>query len=241
MGKIILDAKGIMKSYKNGENKLKVLDGVNLSIDEGEIITVVGKSGSGKSTLLNILSTLDNADEGKIIIDGKNIEGFSDVEISKFRNSSIGFVFQFHHLLPDFTVFENILMPAWIKQDNSKINKANTLLDTLQLMDIKDKFPMELSGGEKQRIAVLRSLINGPKILFADEPTGNIDEKNALLLVDLFREINKDYKVTILLTTHNPDVAAIGEKTYELKSGMLKKRKEFWIWRKIFQKDCKRF
>ncbi len=227
MGKIILDAKGIIKSYKNGENKLKVLDGVNLSIDEGEIITVVGKSGSGKSTLLNILSTLDNADEGKIIIDGKNIEGFSDVEISKFRNSSIGFVFQFHHLLPDFTVLENILMPAWIKQDNSKINKANTLLDTLQLMDIKDKFPLELSGGEKQRIAVLRALINGPKILFADEPTGNIDEKNALLLVDLFREINKDYKVTILLTTHNPDVAAIGEKTYELKSGMLKKRKEF--------------
>ncbi len=227
MGKIILDAKGIIKSYKNGENKLKVLDGVNLSIDEGEIITVVGKSGSGKSTLLNILSTLDNADEGKIIIDGKNIEGFSDVEISKFRNSSIGFVFQFHHLLPDFTVLENILMPAWIKQDNSKINKANTLLDTLQLMDIKDKFPLELSGGEKQRVAVLRALINGPKILFADEPTGNIDEKNALLLVDLFREINKDYKVTILLTTHNPDVAAIGEKTYELKSGMLKKRKEF--------------
>ena len=227
MGKIILDAKGIIKSYKNGENKLKVLDGVNLSIDEGEIITVVGKSGSGKSTLLNILSTLDNADEGKIIIDGKNIEGFSDVEISKFRNSSIGFVFQFHHLLPDFTVLENILMPAWIKQDNSKINKANTLLDTLQLMDIKDKFPLELSGGEKQRIAVLRALINEPKILFADEPTGNIDEKNALLLVDLFREINKDYKVTILLTTHNPDVAAIGEKTYELKSGMLKKRKEF--------------
>ena len=227
MGKIILDAKGIIKSYKNGENKLKVLDGVNLSIDEGEIITVVGKSGSGKSTLLNILSTLDNADEGKIIIDGKNIEGFSDVEISKFRNSSIGFVFQFHHLLPDFTVLENILMPAWIKQDNSKINKANTLLDTLQLMDIKDKFPLELSGGEKQRIAVLRALINGPKILFADEPTGNIDEKNALLLVDLFREINKNYKVTILLTTHNPDVAAIGEKTYELKSGMLKKRKEF--------------
>tara|TARA_B100000003_G_scaffold207487_1_gene225171 strand:- start:2524 stop:3207 length:684 start_codon:yes stop_codon:yes gene_type:complete len=227
MGKIILDAKGIIKSYKNGENKLKVLDGVNLSIDEGEIITVVGKSGSGKSTLLNILSTLDNADEGKIIIDGKNIERFSDVEISKFRNSSIGFVFQFHHLLPDFTVLENILMPAWIKQDNSKINKANTLLDTLQLMDIKDKFPLELSGGEKQRVAVLRALINGPKILFADEPTGNIDEKNALLLVDLFREINKDYKVTILLTTHNPDVAAIGEKTYELKSGMLKKRKEF--------------
>ena len=221
MGKIILDAKGVIKSYKNGENKLKVLDGINLPLEQGEIITVVGKSGSGKSTLLNILSTLDSADEGEIIIDGKNIEGFSDVEISKFRNSSIGFVFQFHHLLPDFTVLENILMPAWIKQDNSKINKANTLLDTLQLMDIKDKFPLELSGGEKQRIAVLRALINGPKILFADEPTGNLDEKNALLLVDLLREINRDYRVAILLTTHNQDVAEIGDEKYELKSGLL--------------------
>ena len=122
MGKIILDAKGVIKSYKNGENKLKVLDGINLSLEQGEIITVVGKSGSGKSTLLNILSTLDSADEGEIIIDGKNIEGYSDIEISKFRNSSIGFVFQFNHLLPDFTVVENILMPSWINKDNSKFN-----------------------------------------------------------------------------------------------------------------------
>ena len=226
MGKIILDAKGVIKSYKNGENKLKVLDGINLSLEQGEIITVVGKSGSGKSTLLNILSTLDNVDEGEIIIDGKNIKGFSDIEISKFRNSFIGFVFQFHHLLPDFTVIENILMPAWIKQDESKLDIANALLDTLQLMDIKDKYPMEISGGEKQRVAVLRALINGPKILFADEPTGNLDEKNSLLLVDLLSEINKDYKVSILLTTHNPDVAAIGKDRYELKSGLLEKRKD---------------
>ena len=226
MGKIILDAKGVIKSYKNGENKLKVLDGINLSLEQGEIITVVGKSGSGKSTLLNILSTLDSADEGEIIIDGKNIEGYSDIEISKFRNSFIGFVFQFHHLLPDFTVVENILMPAWIKRDKSKLNKAYELLETLQLMGIKDKYPMELSGGEKQRVAVLRALINRPKILFADEPTGNLDENNALLLVDLLRKINRDYNVAILLTTHNPEVAAIGKKRYELKSGLLEKRKD---------------
>ena len=225
MGKIILDAKGVIKSYKNGENKLKVLDGINLPIEQGEIITVVGKSGSGKSTLLNILSTLDSADEGKIIIDGKNIQGYSDIEISKFRNSFIGFVFQFHHLLPDFTVVENILMPAWIKRDKSKLNKAYELLGTLQLMGIKDKYPMELSGGEKQRVAVLRALINDPKILFADEPTGNLDEKNALLLVDLLRKINRDYDITILLTTHNPEIALIGEKRYELKSGLLERRK----------------
>ncbi len=225
MGKIILDAKGVIKSYKNGENKLKVLDGINLPIEQGEIITVVGKSGSGKSTLLNILSTLDSADEGKIIIDGKNIQGYSDIEISKFRNSFIGFVFQFHHLLPDFTVVENILMPAWIKRDKSKLNKAYELLETLQLMGIKDKYPMELSGGEKQRVAVLRALINDPKILFADEPTGNLDEKNALLLVDLLRKINRHYDITILLTTHNPEIALIGGKRYELKSGLLEKRK----------------
>ena len=226
MGKIILDAKGVIKSFKNGYNKLRVLDGIDLSLEEGKVITVVGKSGSGKSTLLNVLSTLDEADKGEIIIDGKNIEGYTDNEISKLRNSFIGFVFQFHHLLPDFTVLENILMPEWIKNENSKLNTAMELLETLQLIDIKDKYPSELSGGEKQRIAVLRALINDPRILFADEPTGNLDEKNALLLVDLLREINKDYKVAILLTTHNPDVAAIGEERYELKSGLLERKKD---------------
>ena len=225
MGKIILDAKGLIKSYTNGENELKVLDGINISIEEGKIITVVGKSGSGKSTLLNILSTLDNPDKGEILIYGKNIKGCSDIEISKLRNSFIGFVFQFHHLLPDFTVLENILIPEWINKKNSKLNKAHELLEILHLIDIKDKYPMELSGGEKQRIALLRALINEPKVLFADEPTGNLDENNALLLVDLLREINRDYRVAILLTTHNPDVAEIGEKRYELKSGLLEKRK----------------
>ena len=155
-----------------------------------------------------------------------NSHSYSDNKLSKLRNSFIGFVFQFHHLLPDFTVIENILMPEWINNENSKRNKSLELLKRLQLIHIKDKYPMELSGGEKQRVAVLRSLINRPKILFADEPTGNLDEKNALLLVDLLREINRDYKVAILLTTHNPDVAAIGKKRYELKSGLLEKRKD---------------
>ena len=226
MGKIILDAKGIIKSYKNGDNNLRVLDGINFSLEKGKVITVVGKSGSGKSTLLNVLSTLDDADKGEIIIDGKNIEGYSDNEISKLRNSFIGFVFQFHHLLPDFTVLENILMPEWIKNQNSKLNKALELLDVLRLINIRDKCPLELSGGEKQRVAMLRALINDPKILFADEPTGNLDEKNALLLVDLLREINRDYKVSILLTTHNPEVAAIGEKRYELRSGLLERKQD---------------
>ena len=224
MDKVILEAKGLVKSFVNGNNKLKVLDGIDINLEEGKIVTIMGKSGSGKSTLLNILSTLDGADEGMISIKGNDINYYTDNDISYMRNSYIGFVFQFHHLLPDFTVLENILMPDWINKTNSKKGRALELLDLLGLIMIKDKYPLELSGGERQRVAVLRALINNPKILFADEPTGNLDEKNALILVDLFRQINRDYSVTILLTTHNPDVAAIGDVRYELKSGLLEKK-----------------
>jgi len=224
MDKVILEAKGLIKSYVNGNNKLKVLDGIDIKLEEGKIVTIMGKSGSGKSTLLNILSTLDSTDEGMIAINGNDINYYTDDDISYMRNSYIGFVFQFHHLLPDFTVLENILMPEWINKTNSKKGRALELLDLFGLIMIKDKYPLELSGGERQRVAVLRALINNPKILFADEPTGNLDEKNALILVDLFRQINRDYNVTILLTTHNPDVAAIGDVRYELKSGLLEKK-----------------
>lgn len=224
MDKVILEAKDLIKSYVNGNNKLKVLDGIDIKLEEGKIVTIMGKSGSGKSTLLNILSTLDSTDEGMISINGNDIDYYTDDDISYMRNSYIGFVFQFHHLLPDFTVLENILMPSWINKKISKKGRALELLDLLGLIMIKDKYPLELSGGERQRVAVLRALINNPKILFADEPTGNLDEKNALILVDLFRQINRDYNVTILLTTHNPDVAAIGDVRYELKSGLLEKK-----------------
>ena len=226
MDKIILEAKGLIKSYINGSNKLKVLGGIDIKLEEGMIVTIMGKSGSGKSTLLNILSTLDSADDGMISINGNDINYYTDDDISHMRNSYIGFVFQFHHLLPDFTVLENILMPDWINKTNSKKGRALELLDLLGLIMIKDKYPLELSGGERQRVAVLRALINNPKILFADEPTGNLDEKNALILVDLFRQVNRDYNVTILLTTHNPDVAAIGNVRYKLKSGLLEKNKD---------------
>ena len=221
---MILEAKDLIKSYVNGNNKLKVLDGIDIKLEEGKIVTIMGKSGSGKSTLLNILSTLDSIDEGTISINGNDINYYTDDDISYMRNSYIGFVFQFHHLLPDFTVLENILMPSWINKKISKKGRALELLDLLGLIMIKDKYPLELSGGERQRVAVLRALINNPKILFADEPTGNLDEKNALILVDLFRQINRDYNVTILLSTHNPDVAAIGDVRYELKSGLLDKK-----------------
>ena len=226
MDKVILEAKGLIKSYVNGNNKLKVLEGIDIKLEEGKIVTIMGKSGSGKSTLLNILSTLDSTDEGMISINGNDINYYTDDDIAYMRNSYIGFVFQFHHLLPDFTVLENVLMPSWINKKISKKGRALELLDLLGLIMIKDKYPLELSGGERQRVAVLRALINNPKILFADEPTGNLDEKNALILVDLFKQINRDYNVTILLTTHNPDVAAIGDVRYELKSGLLEKNKD---------------
>ena len=221
MDKVILEAKGLVKSFKNGTSKLIVLNGIDINLKVGNIVTIMGKSGSGKSTLLNILSTLDIPDQGAISINGKNVKHFSDDNISYIRNSYIGFVFQFHHLLPDFTIIENILMPVWIRKKNDRAGLALELLDTLGLIEFKDKYPLELSGGERQRVAVIRALMNNPKILFADEPTGNLDEKNALILVDLFKKINKNYKVSILLTTHNPDVANIGDIKYELKKGLL--------------------
>ena len=144
MDKVILEAKGLVKSFVNGNNKLKVLDGIDIKLEEGKIVTIMGKSGSGKSTLLNILSTLDGADEGMISIKGNDINYYTDNEISYMRNSYIGFVFQFHHLLPDFTVLENILMPDWINKTNSKKGRALELLDLLELIMIKDKYPLEL-------------------------------------------------------------------------------------------------
>ena len=155
MDKMILEAKDLIKSYVNGNNKLKVLDGIDIKLEEGKIVTIMGKSGSGKSTLLNILSTLDSTDEGMISINGNEINYYTDDDISYMRNSYIGFVFQFHHLLPDFTVLENILMPSWINKKISKKGRALELLDLLGLIMIKDKYPLELSGGERQRVAVL--------------------------------------------------------------------------------------
>ena len=216
MDKIILEAKNVSKSYSNGENRLNVLSDINLTLIEKEIITITGQSGCGKSTLLNILSTLDKPDKGEIKINGKEIFNLDSDEISLIRNTNIGFVFQFHHLLPDFTAFENINMPNMIGNDDYDENKTNEFIRFLNLDNIKHKYPSELSGGERQRVAVLRAIIRRPKILFADEPTGNLDEKNASLLVDLFKEINSNFDISIIITTHNPDVAQIGNRSYSL-------------------------
>ena len=222
MGEVILSSKNLVKTYRNGKDRQIVLDGLSINIASGSINTIVGESGSGKSTLLNVLSSLDSFDQGDLVIDGKDIKSLSEENLSKFRNETIGFIFQFHHLLPDFTVNENILMPIWIKSGYQKNQESLNLLDDFGLIKLKDKYPNEISGGERQRVAIIRAIINNPKIIFADEPSGNLDEKNSIKLIDLFKTINRDYGTTILLTTHNPQIASIGSKVFELKSGELK-------------------
>ena len=225
MDEIILQAKNIFKSYSNGEENLSVLSDLSLTAKQNEIITITGQSGSGKSTLLNILSTLDQPDSGIVEIDGQNIINLDKNHVAKIRNEKIGFVFQFHHLLSEFTALENVLMPVWIKDSiQNKKEEAIQLFDKLNLTSKVHYFPNQLSGGERTRIALIRGIINKPKILFADEPTGNLDKKNAEILVELLDEINIDLKQTIIITTHNPQIAEIGHSKYELENGLLKNK-----------------
>ena len=224
MGKIIIEAKDLVKTYQNGKGRLVVLDNINIQIRENSIISIIGESGAGKSTLLNVLSSLDVFDKGELNIEGSNIKNFSEKQLCSIRNSSIGFIFQFHHLLPDFNVRENILMPAWINKDYGKDKKVDELLKNFGLEKISHKYPNEISGGEKQRAAILRSIINDPKVLFADEPSGNLDEKNSMKLIDLFESIKRNLGTSIVLTTHNPHIANMGSDKYELKSKTLFKR-----------------
>ena len=222
MGEIILSARGIQKSYINGHDRLHVLNDLSLNVKKGEIITLMGQSGSGKSTALNILGTLDTPDTGSVEIDGVDIINLNDDELSRLRNQDIGFVFQFHHLLPEFSAIENVLIPTWINNKNSMMEHALYLFESLGLYDRKNHLPNQLSGGERSRVALIRGIINKPKILFADEPTGNLDVKNSMKLIDLLRKINEDLEQAIVLTTHNPEIASLGHKKYVLDKGVLK-------------------
>ena len=221
MGEIVLKAKMICKSYFSGEDKLKVLNNFAIDVKRKEIVTISGQSGSGKSTALNILGTLDMADSGKLEIMNQDIFKLAGEEISRMRNTDIGFMFQFHHLLPEFTALENVLIPSWINNNTSKTVYAKELFDFLGIYDKMNYLPSQLSGGERSRIALVRAIINRPNILFADEPTGNLDKKNAFKLIDLLCKINEEFSQTIILTTHNPDVALIGNQRYTLDNGCL--------------------
>ena len=224
MGEIILQAKNIDKSFSNGKTKLSVLKNFSLDVEVGQIITIMGQSGSGKTTALNILGTLDQADAGELTINGTQIHDMNETELSTIRNRDIGFVFQFHHLLPEFSAIENILMPTWINGVDDGRDRALDLIEKMGLSERKDHFPSQLSGGERSRVAVARALMNKPKLVLADEPTGNLDEKNANKLIDLLVKINKDFHQAIVLTTHNPKIARIGHKQFFLENGSLSEK-----------------
>ncbi|MFZ6052805.1 ABC transporter ATP-binding protein [Halocola ammonii] len=217
----MLTAKDIHKSY----GSLEVLKGIDLEIKQGEIISIVGASGAGKTTLLQILGTLDRADKGIVAYDGTNTQTMSAKELSKFRNEHIGFIFQFHHLLPEFTALENVCIPAFIGKKSRKEveTRALELLDFLGVKSRASHKPSELSGGEQQRVAVARSLINQPNVIFADEPSGNLDSANAKELHDLFFKLRDEFNQTFVIVTHNEELAAMADREIEMIDGRLKK------------------
>ena len=210
---------GIRKSF----GKLEVLKGINLQINEGEFVSIVGASGAGKTTLLQIIGTLDTAHEGEVVINGTNIKKLSDKELSAFRNKQLGFVFQFHQLLPEFTALENVCIPGYIaKRNNKEVEaKAKELLTKLGLQDRFHHKPNELSGGEKQRVAVARALINDPKLILADEPSGSLDSENKKELHSLLRKLCDDYGLTILLVTHDSDLTKVSDRVITMQDGMI--------------------
>ena len=222
---MILEAKNIYKSFRNGVKKLPVLTGLNISVEKQETITIMGPSGSGKSTLLHILGTLDKPDSGSVIINQTDVSSMKEEELAFLRNREIGFIFQFHHLLPEFTAFENVMIPTQILGNtDDKFKYAEELFDYIGLRERKEHYPAQLSGGERLRVAVLRALINNPSIIFADEPTGNLDVDNAKKLLQLFTNISKDFGQSLVITTHNEDVALLGDRQFILDHGVLNSR-----------------
>lgn len=215
----MLVAKDIFKNY----GALPVLKGVDIEITKGEIVSIAGSSGAGKSTLLHILGTLDYADKGEIFLDNERIDKLKGKKLAAFRNTHIGFVFQFHHLLPEFTALENVCIPGWIAGRKRKevIEKAESLLDILGLKDRGEHKPNELSGGEQQRVAVARALINSPSIVMADEPTGNLDSTNAKELHNLFIDLRNRFKQTFLIVTHNEELAQMSDRILHMKDGRI--------------------
>lgn len=219
---MIIEAKNINKHFDD----LRVLNNINLSIKKGEIVSIVGASGAGKTTLLQILGTLDKPDlntSASLVINGTDVLGLKDKNLSKFRNLNLGFIFQFHQLLPEFNALENICIPAMIAKTNTKEaeKKALELLDYLGLSHRANHYPAELSGGEQQRVAVARALINNPSIIFADEPSGNLDTKGAENLHELFFKLRDDFNQTFVIITHNEELADMADRKIEIIDGQI--------------------
>ena len=218
---ILLSAKNISKTFQGK----KVLDNINIEIKKSEVVAISGMSGAGKTTLLNILSTLDNPDtqsNSSLVINNQDVFNLNNNDLSVLRNQMIGFVFQFHELIPELNIIENVCLPAWIKKDSNAEDKAKELLEYFGLIDFLHKKPSTLSGGEKQRVAIARSLINEPKIIFADEPTGNLDSKNSKILFDLFFKLRDDYNCSVVIVTHNESNANICDRKLLIVDGEIK-------------------
>lgn len=215
----MLQAKNIFKRY----NQLQVLKGVDITVKQGEIVSIVGSSGAGKSTLLHILGTLDAADQGEIVLNNEKISSLSGKKLAAFRNKNIGFVFQFHHLLPEFSALENVCIPGWVagRKKDEVTQKAVELLTILGLKDRLENKPNQLSGGEQQRVAVARALINNPLIIMADEPTGNLDSTNAKELHQLFIDLRNKFNQAFLIVTHNQDLAKLSDRIVHMQDGKI--------------------
>lgn len=217
----ILNIKDIKKSYKiDKHNSLTVLKGINLEIKKGEVIAIVGQSGAGKSTLLHILGTLDRPDSGNIIYGDQDITKYNEKDLASFRNKKIGFIFQFHHLLPEFTALENILIPAMIDGKDKK-ERAMELLEIVGVKNREDHKPSEISGGEAQRVAIARALINSPEIILADEPTGNLDTANANSVIELIFDLRNKFNQTFVIVTHNEEFAGKCDRIVKMKDGLI--------------------
>ena len=215
----MVKATNIQKSFGD----LKVLKGVDLSVEKGEIVSIVGASGAGKTTLLQILGTLDKPNSGAVLINGKDISRLDERALAVFRNKHIGFIFQFHQLLPEFTALENVMIPALIARENSKVvrERAKGLLTYLQLTDRMEHKPNELSGGEKQRVAVARALINNPELILADEPSGSLDSKNKEELHNLLFDLRDKFGLTIIIVTHDSHLAQLSDRVIRMKDGII--------------------
>ncbi|HLW50806.1 MAG TPA: ABC transporter ATP-binding protein [Sphingobacteriaceae bacterium] len=215
----MLHASGIYKSYGD----LMILKGVDFQVNKGEIVSIVGASGAGKSTLLHIIGTLDKADRGQVLINGTDVNRLSTRQLSAFRNQHIGFIFQFHHLLPEFTALENVCIPAFIRQTDKRTaeKKAMELLQLLGVDHRSHHKPNEMSGGEQQRVSVARALINNPSIVLADEPSGNLDSENANALHRLFMDLRRELDQTFVIVTHNEELARISDRKVTMKDGLI--------------------
>ncbi len=215
----VLEAKQVTKRYSIGDRVIQVLEEATLIVPSGEFLVISGNSGSGKSTLLSLLSGLDRPTSGRVVIDGRDVTDMTEDELAPLRNEKIGFVFQSFHLVPSLSALENVMFPAELRRDPGALAKAERLLERVGLDGRRENFPHQLSGGEKQRVAICRALINSPKIVFADEPTGNLDSKNSEIIVRLLTEMVKDLGTTLVLATHSKEISGMADRVVEIRDG----------------------